>query len=609
MPLKSGVFPFFMAFIQFFYLYQLSATNDVGGVSFSLGSIGLIILSMVSVYWFFHGISVATSKSRCLRILGLCIGFVIYDLLIAYQFGSQELADWSFIVSNISEAFSIETLDVMISSLDPGALNYIPGILGVFWVLEWWRNTLSRVSIRTAIFPKSIVILIVYLGFIAVPLDSYDPNINFFRSVIHYYKGTFKIEVTVPKTNPFIHNSQKFDHIKLLNTDEQRPAVFLIVCESLNARSIHQNSRNGKPITPFLNELTQTAVYLPIFYGNSIQTAKGHFGTYFSTIPGLTGKTFVNHKSLNIKSIASVLGENGYRTIYFNAHKNGDFDNTKDFLTQRGFGEFETVNPYLQASDLKTKLKWGVEDQFFFKRFFDYYDQTLSQEKKPLFVTLATIANHFPFNSMPESRRLIYPKPEGIRDHYSNSIHLTDIGLKVFFEELKKRPELNNSLIIITGDHAFPLGEHGNYHLESGYHEESFRIPMFLIWNTKLKPQVIPRASSQLDIAPTILDLLEINDTDTQFIGQSIFSKTSESIYLIQPYVKHLSVIQYPLKYRFNTRFQKEYLYDLEKDPMETQNILSTLPKEQLANFRAELQKIYLNDHYIHQNLFWPEAE
>ena len=162
--------------------------------------------------------------------------------------------------------------------------------------------------------------------------------------------------------------------------------------------------------------------------------------------------------------------------------------------------------------------------------------------------------------------------------------------------------ELKNSLVLITSDHAFPLGEHGNFNLESGYHEESFRLPLYVIWDGVLEPRRISRASSQLDIAPTVLDLLSIRDVETSFQGQSIFSKDLASIPLIQPYGKHLSVVRYPLKYRYNTRLKKEYMYHLMDDPMETKNIISQFDESKLNVFRDELRYIYRINYAIVNN-------
>ena len=90
------------------------------------------------------------------------------------------------------------------------------------------------------------------------------------------------------------------------------------------------------------------------------------------------------------------------------------------------------------------------------------------------------------------------------------------------------------------------MGEHGIYHQEAGYYEESFRVPFMIHWPQKIKPQIIEKAFSQMDIAPTILDLLDANVSKNSFMGNSIFSKEPHPIFLIQPYGKHLSVVRWP---------------------------------------------------------------
>ena len=594
-------------FLQFFYLYQLSAENDVGGVSFSNQSIILIIISLLSVTLFFQLIASLFSNKRGAILVAMISSLVIYNLLIAYQFKAQELIQWSFIITNISQSFSIEALDTIFHSLDTGALWYIPIIILICLPFEWFKKNISNMGKSTK---KNIFLnrFIIYCFLILIPIDSYDPIISFFRSGIYHHFSSIQLEKRVT-SNDFVMDRISNDFLSgtLSKNREKTPPIFLIVCESLNADYIDR-FENNKPVTPFLNQLKKTTIYAPIFYGNSIQTAKGHFATYFSTTPCLTGKTFVNYKQLKIKSIASILREVGYHTIYFNAHNNHNFDNVSSFVTHRGYDHFLTVKPFLKREDQQYQLRWGVEDKVFFKRFFDYYDTVykVKNTSKPLFVTLATIANHFSFNSLPKNRRLIYPETkkwtEGLRQNYANSLRLTDQGIETFFQELKKRPELKNSIVIITGDHAFPLGKHGNYNLESGYHEDSFRIPLFIAWPGVLKTKTLKKAASQLDIGPTIIDLLAIKGKKTNFQGQSIFKDNNPYIPLIQPYGKHLSVVHYPLKYRYNTRLKKEYLYNLEQDPMEENNIFSKSSDQIKTQFRKQLLKIYQTNQAIIQN-------
>ena len=54
------------------------------------------------------------------------------------------------------------------------------------------------------------------------------------------------------------------------------------------------------------------------------------------------------------------------------------------------------------------------------------------------------------------------------------------------------------------------------------------------------------------------------------FIGQSIFSdNVNYPVLQIQPYEKQIGIVKLPLKYRYSLKTNKEYLYDLTKDPLE----------------------------------------
>lgn len=604
LPLKIGPFAWTMFGLQFFYLYQVVASNDMGGMSFSLWSLALIPVSMFTVLLFFQFLSAAFSKSRWGMVAASFVGLAVYDLVIGYQFSSHDLADWSVIADNISSAFSMEAGDVILHSFDRGALWYLFGFFMLFGVLEWRRKTVSRGRQQAPVLQKAILSGVLYVIFVFLPMPSYDPLLNFFRSIYLYYQPSVHMRVKLPDgyfSKPVM--SESFSSGRF--TGDSRPHVFLIVVESLNFSSLGKQV-NGYEVTPFMNKLRYESVTVEPFYGASIQTAKGHFATFFSSIPSISGKEYVKFLDLKIDSIASVLLRSGYSTLYFAAHHNHDFDNEGPFLEQRGYSEYLVVKPFLKPEDASSKIGgWGVEDRVFFKRFFEYFDARLASENgRPQFVTLATIANHFPFNKMQESRRLVFPKPGSISENYANSVHLSDEGLKVFFEELEKRGLSEKSIVIVTGDHAFPLGEHGNYHLESGYNEESFRIPFFMVWKGHLKPEKINVAYSQMDIGPTILDVLGIKGQKTNFTGVSIFFKKPHPLYLIQPYGKHLSVVRYPYKYRFYTATQQEFVYDLTRDPMETRNLVHEISSETLALFRKDLKHIYFNQEVMKRDRY-----
>ena len=76
-----------------------------------------------------------------------------------------------------------------------------------------------------------------------------------------------------------------------------------------------------------------------------------------------------------------------------------------------------------------------------------------------------------------------------------------DIALDQFFTEAKKQDWFDNTIFIITADHGLNIfkdyiNDHKNAH-----------IP-FLIYNSNQKPFATDKILSQIDILPTILDLI-----------------------------------------------------------------------------------------------------
>ena len=100
-----------------------------------------------------------------------------------------------------------------------------------------------------------------------------------------------------------------------------------------------------------------------------------------------------------------------------------------------------------------------------------------------------------------------------IKEKFTNSIALSDDGLAQFFKSLKKRDYLSNSLVIITGDHGYTLGNHSIPTTEHGIYEESYRVPFLMVWPDQLTPKRITAKEafySHVDLAPTLIDLLRL---------------------------------------------------------------------------------------------------
>ena len=118
---------------------------------------------------------------------------------------------------------------------------------------------------------------------------------------------------------------------------------------------------------------------------------------------------------------------------------------------------------------------------------------------------------------MPEDKKLLnLPKEldDNMLGGYFQSVRYADEAIKLFIEELEKNGQLDNTVLMIYGDHG---GVHKFYEEEikdaplneNWWQENDKKIP-FIIYNKDLKATTISKAGGQVDFLPTISYLLGV---------------------------------------------------------------------------------------------------
>ena len=98
----------------------------------------------------------------------------------------------------------------------------------------------------------------------------------------------------------------------------------------------------------------------------------------------------------------------------------------------------------------------------------------------------------------------------------------SDWALGRFFEQARKAPYFENTLFVIVADHCASAA--GKTRLPvPGYH-----IPLILYAPRLLRPGQSDRLASQIDIPPTLLDVLGLPGDD-HFFGKSLFEQGREA--------------------------------------------------------------------------------
>ncbi len=535
---------------------------------------------------------------------------VFYQSLSGYRFVTKSPFDFSVAAYNSGSAFTLESLVLIGESIGVLSLCVSLGYLVIAFSWHPFRTALfSATYLSARRFLIGATALGLYLLATFTTITPHDEIGQFILSIISHYRtqDDFRFTERYPAgTYPLLVADAS------PTMPARRPHIFLIEIESFNPRFIEKRSEAGVEIMPFFSSLIPQGLYCDLFYGNTVQSAKGQFASLFSLVPTVRQKEFVRYTDTPLYSLADALRDAGYTTWFVKAYKNIQFDNTGVFTMRHGFDRAFSIHEHLKPGDTDHLWGWGIEDQLFYRRLFEHLDtqSEVTSGARPLFVVLHTVMNHMKFDKTPRDLRFIYPEPRSIAEHFANTIHLSDRHLAVFFEELRRRPYLSDHLVIITGDHGFPTGEHGYDHNELSYYEEFFRTPLLIVYPGVIEPKrITDSAFSQIDIAPTILDILGYRPGRHHFQGQSILhpSDPARPVYLVQPYNgTYLGIVEYPMKYVRHLRDGAEVVYDLQQDPHEEKNLAAEIEPARIERWRGLLENIYLIQYLLETNNLWP---
>lgn len=121
---------------------------------------------------------------------------------------------------------------------------------------------------------------------------------------------------------------------------------------------------------------------------------------------------------------------------------------------------------------------------------------------------------------------------EGIRKRYLNAVHHLDSQLARVTDYLTREGLLDNTLVVITGDHGEEFMEHGRWGHNSSFVDAQLRVPLVL-WVPGRAPHQEALRTSHADLLPTLLPLLGVNNPARDYgIGQSLFAPTPDRLLL-----------------------------------------------------------------------------
>ena len=341
--------------------------------------------------------------------------------------------------------------------------------------------------------------------------------------------------------------------------------VIVIHAESMQDIALNRTF-NEEEVTPNLNRLIDEGLFFTNFYSQvSVGTSSDTELTFnTSLMPTQNGTAFVSYFDRTYIATPSLMKEKGYYTFSMHAN-NADFWNRRAMHESLGYDKFYSKETY--DVDKENVIGLGLSDKEFFAQSVEKIKK-ISEEHEKYYGLLITLTNHTPFSDTDKygefavtmkttitnedgtTEEIEAPYLEGTKlGNYFKSVHYADAALGEFFQAMDEAGLLDNTVVILYGDHDARLPR-SDYNLMNNYdpvtdsvkskddetyeeydsfdYELDRKVPL-LIWTKdgKVKGKV-DYTMGMYDVMPTIGNMLGFYNKYA--LGHDIFETKENNI-------------------------------------------------------------------------------
>lgn len=360
-------------------------------------------------------------------------------------------------------------------------------------------------------------------------------NISLFN--FHIYDGVLQSKQSAQRALADSNSLTEIENYVTANAKDANKRLFgaakgrnviLVSLESTQSFVINEKL-NGEEITPFLNDFIKQSYNFNNVYHQTGQgkTSDSEFIVDNSLYPLGRGAVFFTNAGNQYMAAPEILKNSGYYSAVLHAN-NKSFWNRDLMYDSFGYDSFFDINSY-DVTD-ENSVGWGLKD----KEFFEQSSELMKNLPQPFYSRLITLTNHFPFD-LDEEDQLIdeYDSNSQTLNKYFPTVRYQDEALKRFIEKLKEDGLYDNSVIVLYGDH-YGISENHNEAMGQFLGKEITpfeevqlqKVPLVIHIPgiTDKKPQTIETVGGQIDIRPTLMNLLGIDTKDQIQFGNDLLS-------------------------------------------------------------------------------------
>jgi len=304
--------------------------------------------------------------------------------------------------------------------------------------------------------------------------------------------------------------------------------IVLVVEESFGSKFIGTLTPDGPNCAPNIDSLADRGLLFTNIYATGNRTVRG-LEASLASFPPIPGRSIVKRPGCeNVFTLPSVLKGKGYQTVFMYAGLDY-FDNIGHFMSNNNFDRV-LDEPDMQNETFKTI--WGVCDEDLFNNALRICD-SLHEQGKPFFTTLLTVSNHSPY-TYPKGK-IPYDPDRQLR---RNAVRYADFAYGQFVRDAASHAFFDSTLFVFVADHGARV--YGAQEIPM----DSYRIPILMYSPALLPPgERDSTLASQMDLGPTVLDLLGI-DYNSAFFGRSILNRPPEQQWALMSHNRDVGILK-----------------------------------------------------------------
>lgn len=543
-----------------FRIYTLFKLPFMGGAELMSSLVtGLLFDFTVAIYLFWPFVVlmlfVKNSQKKWIRVsLGLMLAFSFFIGVISF-FGEY------FFFQEFSDRFNFIAVDYLVYSQEVleniwESYPLVPILLGVSFVslmMGWF--ILKNLKIKEFVFSlkeKSLMVCI-YAFLFVVALGGINENSlletrsasnmivskNGFHALFAAYRNnqidyekfytSIDSKVAIKTIHEIMeteseeklekatdHIAEQEDTIIRNIVSEKQPLklnVMFVLMESLSAKylGVYGGKEN---ITPNLDELSKKGLFFNRLYATGTRTVRGIEATTLS-IPPTPGQSIVRRPGgVGLFTIGSVFRDQAYETKFIYGGYSF-FDNMGAFFSGNQFSIVDRAD--FKKSEISFTNAWGVCDEDLYAKAISEADKSYAQNKR-FFNFLLTTSNHRPYT---------YPQKIDIPSGTSRygAVKYSDFSIGEFLKAAEKKPWFKSTVFVFISDHNASVA--GGEEIKPS----DYLIPLIIYSPEYIKPEINSNLASQIDVAPTLLGLLNFS-YQSKFFGTDLSVKNPHRAFL-----------------------------------------------------------------------------